>query len=146
VINGRHLVALLAGILVVSSFAGCGDDDSPPAASSPATTEDTSPTATLGPTTPPNLEAIEAAGTYLEETGIDGDTGAFTDPLSCNEITDDAEGDYCLHETVSIFAPGLTILIIGEKEDPTNVAWEVRLSRAASSWEVTSVSQYGSRE
>jgi hypothetical protein len=101
---------------------------------------------TLGPTPVSNAEAIEAAGAYLEETGVDDRQGPFTDPVNCSEITDDTEGEFCVHDAASIFAPGLTILIVGDRDEPNEIAWEIRLLPGESGWEVTSVNPYGSRE
>jgi hypothetical protein len=101
---------------------------------------------TLGPTTPPNAAAIEAAGAYLEESGIDGNKGELTDPVNCSEITDDTEGEFCVHDTASVFAPGLTILVVGDTQEPNETAWDMRLVPVGSGWEVSSVSPHRATE
>jgi hypothetical protein len=94
----------------------------------------------------PNLQAIEAARAYIKETGIEDRTGDLTDPLNCPEITGEPDGEFCIHQSASIYAPGLVILIVGDAESPTENAWEVRLEPSESGWQVSSVDPYGSME
>jgi hypothetical protein len=141
--NSIYALGGLAGIMIGTLTVACGDDSNDN--STPTPSGVTEPTATLGPTTPPNAEAIEAATIYLQENGIDDVRGEFTDPISCTSITD-SESEYCLHEAASVFAPGLAILIIGDRKDPNERAWEMRLVPAQSGWEVTGVTPYGSTE
>jgi hypothetical protein len=131
------LVLALLGLL--SIVAACDDGDSDESSGDQPTQP---PTGSSGPTPEPDLEAIESARIYLQETGIDGRTGDLTDPLNCPEITDDTDGDYCIHQGASIYALGLVILVIGDADDPDE-AWEMRLAPTESAWEVTSVEPYG---
>lgn len=133
----------LAAICLILLSTACGGDSDD---GSPTPSDGTDATSSIGPTTPQNSEAIEAAAAYLQQNGIDEVKGEFTDPLNCADITDSSESEYCLHEAASIFAPGLTILVIGDREDPDERAWEMRLIPAQSGWEVTGVTPYGSTE
>jgi hypothetical protein len=132
-------MSTMAGVGVL--LAACGDDDSP--ASTPVPT---GPTPTPVPTQTANQEAIAAAEAYLNEEGVDGNTGDFTDPLNCSSITSDSTGDFCVHDSFSTYAPGLVILVIGDEDDPENETWEIRLSPSEAGWEVTGAERFGTSE
>jgi len=124
------LVLFCAGALALTS--ACGDDDE-----GPAEATETSPSASAGPTQAANLDAVETARVYLMENGVDGRKGDFTNPLNCSGLTQDSPGRFCVHDTFSIYAPGLVILVIGDKEGPDERTWEIRLEPGESEWQVT---------
>jgi hypothetical protein len=139
----RGLTCFLVAPLVIGLLVACGSGSENEASSTPLSA---SSTGSPAPTTRGNPEAIEAASTYLQETGIDGIKGTFTDPLNCPDITEDTESEFCLHQAASIFGVGLTILVIGDRENPNERAWEMRLSPAESGWEISNVAPYGTSE
>ena len=124
------LVLFCAGAFAL--IVACGDDDEVPAEGT-----ETSPSASAGPTQAANLDAIESARVYLKEEGVDGQKGDFTDPLNCSRLNQDSPGRFCVHDTFSTYAPGLVILVIGDKEGPDEQTWEVRLEPGESDWQVT---------
>ncbi len=128
-------------IALVMLLTACGDDDDA------STDQSTASPTTNGSSTPqPNQDVTDAAGAYLQETGIDDNTGDLTDPLDCVQINDDTEGDFCIHQAASTYALGLAILVVGDADNPDEDAWEMRLTPTDSGWEVTSVQPYGSTE
>jgi len=133
------VVALLTALLL----AACGDDKD---AVDPATPTATGPSASAAPPSLLNVEAIEAARTYIQETGIEDRKGELTEPLNCPEITEDTDGEFCIHQAASIYAAGLVILVVGDAEGPSETAWEVRLAPSGSGWRVIGVTPYGSTE
>jgi hypothetical protein len=133
-------IVILTSVLVA---AACGGDEDVAGPSSPTAS---GPAASAAPTPLPNLQAIEAARAYIKDTGIEDRTGDLTDPLNCPEITEETGGEFCIHQTASIYAPGLVILVVGEVENPTETAWEVRLEPSESGWKVSEISPYGSTE
>jgi hypothetical protein len=133
-------IVILIPVLLVTA---CGSDEE---AVSPDSPTATGPTATAAPTPLPNLQAIEAARSYIKETGIEDRVGDLTDPLNCPEITRDTDGEFCIHQSASIYAPGLVILVVGDAENPTETAWEVRLEPSGSGWQVSEISPFGSTE
>ena len=141
--KGKSLitVAILTSGLIVTA---CGSDEEAGSPSSSPTA--TGPTASAAPTPLPNLQAIEAARAYIKETGIEDRAGDLTDPLNCPEITGETDGEFCIHQSASIYAPGLVILVVGNAENPTETAWEVRLEPSESGWQVSEISPYGSTE
>ncbi len=131
------IVLALAAIVAV----GCNDDDSPSGESTP-TPEAGSP----APTQAADASAILAAHTYLTEEGVEGKKGGLTDPLNCADATKDSPGRFCVHDGFTIYAPGLVILRIGEKEKPGERVWEVRLEPDGEGWRVTSTEPFGLSE
>ena len=134
---------LLAPMAAILLFTGCGDDDdeNPPTGTTEATA-----TSDASATPAPNAKAIAAAGAYLSSEGVDGNEGALTNPLSCSEINDESEGDFCVHDNFSVYAPGLVILVVGDSEDPDERAWELRLEPDGEDWTVISAGPFGTTE
>lgn len=132
------LVPCLGAALLVVAAAACGDD------SDSGDTE--SPTTSGTPDLSPRSGGVSAAQRYLQETGIDGDKGEFTDPVACAEITGDTDGDFCIHEDFSTYAPGLVILRVADKDNPGEDVWEMRLTPGSSGWQVNSVEPFGENE
>jgi hypothetical protein len=62
------------------------------------------------------------------------------------DTVEDSAGRFCVHDTFSVYAPGLVILVVGEKDNPYEQAWEIRLEPGESEWQVTSVEPFGSSE
>lgn len=127
--------ALLAMAALVLALAACGDDSDGDATPSP--------TSAGPPDLSPRVGGVEAAQRYLEEAGVDGDTGRFTDPRSCAEIDDGSDGDFCIHEDFSTYAPGLVILRFADKDEPDENVWEMRLTFTDGRWQVNSVEPFG---
>ncbi|HET9476926.1 MAG TPA: hypothetical protein VFP63_05520 [Dehalococcoidia bacterium] len=119
----------------MGAAAACGDD------SDAGDTQ--SPTISGTPDLSPRSGGVAAAQRYLQGTGIDGDKGDFTDPVACAEITDDTDGDFCIHEGFSIYAGGLVILRVADRDNPDEDVWEMRLTPAAGGWQVNSVEPFG---
>lgn len=131
----RVLLFTALAVCLVGLVAACGGDggkDTTP-----------SPTASAPRDLSPQVGGVEAARRYLLETGIDGRKGDFTKPRSCAEIGKDAEGEYCVHEAFSVYAPGLVILRVADKDDPLDDVWEMRLSLIDKAWQVNSVQPFG---
>jgi hypothetical protein len=122
-------MALLATVVV----AACSDDDEPTPTADP-----TGPTASPIPTQAANEAALTAAEAYLTTEGVEGETGEFTSPLNCNDVTEESPGRFCVHDAFTTYAPGLVILRFGDKEDPDETVWEVRLQPGEDDWQVTS--------
>lgn len=129
------ILVLLASGILLALVTGCGGGDD-----SEATPQ---PTATVPWDISPQVGGVEAARRYLQDTGIDGDKGNFTDPRSCAEVTKDTKGDYCVHENFSTYAPGLVILRIADKDKPLERVWEMRLTLQEKTWQVTEVKPFG---
>lgn len=129
------LATVSAAAILLAASAACGDDSGPE--STPL------PTASGPPDLSPRGGGVEAAQRYLQETGIDGDKGSFTDPRACAEINDDTKGDFCIHEDFSTYAAGLVILRIGDRDKPDDDVWEMRLSLTNGRWQVDSVEPFG---
>jgi hypothetical protein len=132
----------MALIAVIVLAAACGGDDE----DSPDPTTEATATTDASATPAPNAEAIAAARAYLSSEGVDGNQGDLTNPLSCTEINEDAEGDFCVHDGFSVFAPGLVILVVGDSENPDERAWELRLEPNDEEWTVISAEPFGSTE
>ena len=132
------LIVILAAGLVLAASAACGGDSDSDASPTPTTASPSD--------AAPEVGGVEAAKRYLQETGIEGETGALTDPRSCAEITDDTPGDFCVHENFSTYAAGLVILGIGNSDDPAGKVWEMRLSYSDGVWIVTGVKVFGENE
>lgn len=128
---------ITSGLLAV--LAACGDDDSGPDLTP-------SPTASGAPDLSPEVGGVEAAQRYLQDTGIDNKRGTFTDPQSCTEVDDDAEGDFCVHENFSTYAAGLVILRVARSDKPGGEVWEMRLALTDDLWQVTSVEPFGEND
>lgn len=128
------LATLSAATLLLAAVA-CGDDSE----------RDSTPSATASgpPDLSPRVGGVEAAQRYLQETGIDGDKGSFTDPLACAKMNDDTEGDFCIHEDFSTYAAGLVILRVADRDKPDEDVWEMRLSLTDGLWRVDSVEPFG---
>lgn len=132
------LAALLGAALLVGTVAGCGDDSD--------SGDLQSPTPSGTPDLSPRSGGVAAARQYLEETGIEGDKGDLTDPVACAEITGDTDGDFCIHEDFSTYAPGLVILRVADTDNPDEDVWEMRLTPDSSGWHVDSVEPFGENE
>ena len=128
---------IMSGLLVV--LAACGDDDSDPDLTP-------SPAASGASDLSPKIGGVEAAQRYLQDAGIDGKEGAFTDPRSCAEIDDDTEGEFCVHENFSTYAAGLVILRVARSDKPGDEVWEMRLGLTDGQWQVTGVEPFGVNE
>ncbi len=128
---------ITSSVLVV--LAACGDDES-------GQDSTPSPTASAPSDLSPETGGVEAAQRYLQDTGIDGKRGLFTDPRSCAEIDDDAQGDFCVHENFSTYAVGLVILRVARSDKPGGEVWEMRLALTDGRWQVTSVEPFGVNE
>lgn len=129
------LPMLLVAALVFAAATACGDGSDSGGAPSPS--------ASGKPDLSPQVGGVEAAARYLEQTGIDGDKGSLTDPRSCAEITDESDGDFCIHEGFSTYAAGLVILRVADRDNPDKDVWEMRLAPAADGWQVNSVEPFG---
>ena len=135
-----YLAGFLLGAVGLLALApACGGDDTEPTATP-------SPAASGPPGNSSRVGGVEAARHYLQETGIDGRKGDFTDPISCLEITDKSAGRFCIHEDFSTYAPGLVILRLSEAKKATEPVWEMRLANRNQAWEVTSVQAFGADE
>jgi hypothetical protein len=135
------LTGALAVVCALTALAAaCGEDGNPAAERTPLP----------APGGEPGRSArgggIEAARRYLHDTGIDARTGSLSDPPFCEAPEPRTRGDYCIHERASIFAPGLVVLVIGDIENPYEIAWEMRLEPQEGIWTVTSVKQYGAAD
>jgi hypothetical protein len=132
-IRGYLLCCVLASISAAALLSACSDDGDPSSTPTP-----TGPTASPVPTQAPNEAALAAAEAYLTSDGVDGETGEFTEPLNCNDATEDSPGRFCIHDAFTTYAPGLVILRFGEKDDPEAMVWEIRLAPGDDGWQVTS--------
>lgn len=134
----RYLLALTlpAAGAAAMLLSACGDSDPSP------TPAPTGPTASPLPTQAANETAIAAAEVYLTSEGVDGETGEFTDPLNCGDATEDSPGRFCVHDAFTTYAPGLVILRFGDKDDPDEMVWEVRLAPGDEGWQVTSAGPF----
>ncbi len=130
-------ILIMSGLLAV--LAACGDDDS-------GLDLTPSPTASGASDLSPEVGGVGAAQRYLQDTGINGKRGAFTDPRSCAEIDDDTEGDFCVHENFSTYAAGLVILRVARSDKPGGEVWEMRLALTVGLWQVTSVEPFGEND
>jgi hypothetical protein len=131
-----------AGLLVTVALtfgAACGDDDDASGDSTPTPEPSASGDGTPRVSATPTPGSLEALAAYLEETGIDGQTGALTDPFDCAEITDDTDGDFCIRNEVSIYGPGRVVLYVADVEDTDARVWSVRVTLTDNTWEVTGV-------
>jgi len=128
-------LALFGAALILMLAAGCGGDKGPGATPQP--------TATAPSDLSPQVGGVEAARRYLQDIGIDGRKGDFTDPRSCADVTKDTKGDYCVHENFSTYAAGLVILRIADRDKPLERVWEMRLTPKDNTWQVTEVKPFG---
>lgn len=138
---------LLLFVLAMVALMACGGDGGP-ARSPEEVTSTPAPSATAGPTpTKFKVRSIEAARQYLASTGIDGKKGALTDPFDCADLPKSgAEGEYCIVDDASIYAPGLAILYIADPDKPDERVWEVRLKPDGDDWAVTEVKDVPPRQ
>lgn len=132
------LATLISAALLVGTAAACGDDSD--------SGDTQSPTTSGTPDLSPRSGGVAAAQRYIQETGIDGDKGELTDPLACADITDDTDGNFCIHEDFSTYAPGLVILRVADRDNPDEDVWEMRLTPDSSGWRVDSVEPFGDNE
>lgn len=124
----KYLTAI-AALTLAALFFACGDD------SDSNDPNDQSPTATTTVEPARRAEILDFIRSYLSETGIDGRTGALTDPMECAELGDDPEGDFCIVEP-SVYAPGLGLVLVGDASDHENEVWQVRMVFEDDEWEV----------
>jgi hypothetical protein len=139
---GRLTPSLILSLVVVVpvglavACGGGGSDASPTLSPSPSGRPDLS----------PEVGGVEAAQRYLLESGIDEAKGGLTDPRSCAEISDSPEGEFCVHEDFSTYAPGLVILRVARADEPQSEVWEIRLLFRDEQWQVTEVKPFGESE
>lgn len=129
------VASAMTAVLLLAAASACGDDSGLDHSPSPTGS---------GPSDPsPRVGGVEAAEQYLQNTGIDGDKGSFTDPRGCEEINDRTQGDFCVHEGFSTYAAGLVILRIADRDHPDKDVWEMRLTLTDERWQVDSVERFG---
>jgi hypothetical protein len=139
------VVAALGALLAVTAaLAACGGDDADDTPT-PTATPAGSP-AEVTPDPASKTAGIEAMRAYLETEGLDGKKGAFTDPVDCVDLPDDFDGDFCVVDDASVYAPGLVILFVVNAEKQDEEAWEVHLKPSDGAWQVTEVEEVPSAE
>lgn len=126
----RYFLAL-ALLAVAAAALACGDDGDDSNGNG-----DGSPTVTATVIPARRAEIIEVMRTYLSEVGLDGTTGALSEPVECDRLGDNPEGDFCIIEP-SVYAPALGLVLIGDTDDPANEVWQVRAVFENDEWEVT---------
>ena len=131
------ILVVAAALLALAVACGGRSSDSTP---TPA------PTTSGLPDLSPEVGGVEAARRYLEETGIDGKKGEFTDPRSCAQIDGNTKGKFCVQENFSTYAPGLVILRVANAQKPEDEVWEMRLLLNDKVWQVTEVKPFGGSE
>lgn len=132
----RTLVTAILVTLALALLAACGDDDDGGEAT-PTPDPSASGDATAAPSASPTPGSIEALGAYLEDEGMDGQTGALTDPIDCADITDDTDGEFCIRNEVSIYGPGRVVVYVADVEDTNEKVWSVRVTLVDNEWQVT---------
>lgn len=138
----RLLAALIAASLLLAAAAcGGGDGDGEDGAGGTA-----SPAASPTYVDPlsPRVGGLEAARAYLRETGIEGRKGELTDPPQC-DLSDGEDGEFCIHEPLSVFAPGLVLLAVALADDPEGEIWQMRIERQGDAWTVTGGAPFPAR-
>ncbi len=134
-IRATPLYVLLLLTPVVVLLAGCSSGDG-------SMENSASPTASGPLDLSPNVGGVQAALDYLRQTGIDGHKGDFTDPVNCDQVNDDTKGDFCIHPGPSVYAPGLVLLVVAEKDSKDTNVWKMRLERGPADWHVVKVEPF----
>ncbi len=135
------LTAIALTVLAVAALGGCGGDDE---SATPTPASSATPGASGEPTAAPSSRAggIEGARAYLKDTGLGGKKSDLTDPEVCARLPDEGvEGDFCIIDDASVYAPGLVILYIADADKQTEKVWEVRLEPEGEVWKVTTVEE-----
>ena len=129
VVARLFLVFGLFGLCV--AILACGGDGAP-STSAPAASADL----------PPKVGGVEAMRSYLLTSGLDGNKGKFTDPINCADLPSGVgDGDYCVIDAASVYAPGLVILFVADAHSQQNNVWQVHINRNSAGWQVGEVAK-----
>lgn len=88
--------------------------------------------------------AVEALRLYLKENGLDDAKGELTDPLDCVEADSaDAGGRFCIVVNAGVYAPGLAIMFVTDRDQEDS--WQVHVDPdpQTSEWKVTEAKLLG---
>lgn len=129
--NLPGLLTALVGAACLIAACGGGTDSVAP-----------SPSPSGPPDLSPRVGAVDAMRRYLRETGVDGRNGDLIDPADCAAL-DGGDGDFCIIDDASVYAPGLVILWVADVDHQEEDVWEVHLEPGTNAWEVVQVESLG---